>query len=834
MDDQNKTKTQLIDELAGLRQRVAELERLTSDRQQIATELDEAKLALETKKDQFQTVLDAVPGIVSWISSDLRYLGVNKHLAAIFNLPPESFVNQDIGFLHSSLEFKEFVRAFFASPDQEASREVASLVDGKVRYYIIVVQKYDQGRAAFAIGIDISDRHQALEALRVAEEKYRSIFENAVEGIFQTTLDGYYLSANPTLARMYGYNSPEELTSNLTSIQQQLYVNPNRRCEFARLLQQNDAVLGFESQVYRKDGSLIWISENARAVRDLDGMLLYFEGTVEDITERKQAQEALQRANEELEYRVEERTAALKELNRRLVIEIAERQRIEAALRTSEAELRALFAAMTDEINVFDAQGRYLKIIATNHQPQYKPTTDRLGKTVHDILPLKLANLFLNTIQQALRTGEPGSLEYSLPVSGASAIGVNGEINASLPTERWFSANISPLPSNAVVWVARDITHRKQAEEALRQAEAKYRSIFENIVEGIFQTTRGGRHLSANPALVRIYGYSSEQELITQMTDIAHQLYVDPKRRSEFIASLEEHDIVTDFESEIYRRDGTIIWTSENARAVRDANGKLLYYEGTVEDITKRKQAEEALRQSEEKEREKSQQLKQTLTELQQAQARLVQSEKMSSLGQLVAGVAHEINNPVNFISGNLVYATRYAEDLLELLKVYQQLLPPSDLGLHEKTKAIDLDFIMADLPRLLTSMRVGAERICEIVRSLQNFSRLDEAELKVVDIHEGIDSTLMILQHRIKAQSHRPAIEVHKDYGELPLIKCYAGQLNQVFMNILSNAIDAFESGYNQLITRNGNTHGAVTLPDSFMPCIHITTDSIAPDRFR
>lgn len=830
MDDQNKTKAQLIDELLALRRQVADLERLTSDRQQIVTELDEAKVALETKKDQFQTVLNAVPGIVSWISSDLRYLGVNKHLAAIFDLPPEAFLNQDIGFLHSSLEFKEFVRAFFASPEQEASREVASLVDGKNRYYIIVMQKYDQGRAAFAIGIDISDRHQALEALRVAEEKYRSIFENAVEGIFQTTLDGYYLSANSTLARMYGYDSPDELFGSLTSIQQQLYVDPNRRCEFARLLQEHDAVLRFESQVYRKDGSLIWISENARAVRDADGVLLYFEGTVEDITERKQAEEALQRANEELENRVEERTAALKELNRRLVIEIAERQRIEAALRTSEAELRALFAAMTDEINVFDIQGRYLKIIATNYQLQYKPTVDRLGKTVYDILPLKLANLFLNTIQHALRTGQPATLEYSLPISNATIV---PDAVTAKPAERWFSANISPLPSNAVVWVARDITHRKQAEEALRQAEAKYRSIFENIVEGIFQTTHEGRHLSANPALVRIYGYSSEAELTTQMTDIAHQLYVDPKRRSDFIASLEQHDVVTGFESEIYRRDGTIIWTSENARAVRDAKGALLYYEGTVEDITKRKQAEEALRRSEEKEREKSQQLEQTLTELQQAQARLVQSEKMSSLGQLVAGVAHEINNPVNFISGNLVYATRYAEELLELLKIYQHLLPPSDLGLQNKTKAIDLDFIMADLPRLLTSMRVGAERICEIVRSLQNFSRLDEAELKVVDIHEGIDSTLMILQHRIKAQSSRPTIEIQKDYSELPPIKCYAGQLNQVFMNILSNAIDAFESGYSPLMARNGDLTDRVAA-DAYTPHITITTQAPTPDRIQ
>lgn len=189
-----------------------------------------------------------------------------------------------------------------------------------------------------------------------------------------------------------------------------------------------------------------------------------------------------------------------------------------------------------------------------------------------------------------------------------------------------------------------------------------------------------------------------------------------------------------------------------------------------------------------------SKKLEKSLRELQQAQAQLVQAEKMSSLGQLVAGVAHEINNPVNFIYGNLKYAKDYTEGLLKLVHLYQQFYANPASEIQEYIKEIELDFLLDDLPKILNSMEVGAERISEIVLSLRNFSRLDEAEKKRVDIHQGIDSTLLILQSRFKNSVEHPGIKVVKNYGNLPLVDCYAGQLNQVFMNIISNAIDALD----------------------------------------
>ncbi|MGH1396842.1 MAG: GAF domain-containing sensor histidine kinase, partial [Trichormus sp.] len=186
--------------------------------------------------------------------------------------------------------------------------------------------------------------------------------------------------------------------------------------------------------------------------------------------------------------------------------------------------------------------------------------------------------------------------------------------------------------------------------------------------------------------------------------------------------------------------------------------------------------------------------LEKTLMQLQETQTKLIQNEKMSSLGQLVAGIAHEINNPVNFIHGNLSHAHEYTEQLLKLLALYQNYYPQPHSEISEVIEAIDLDFVIEDLPKIISSMQVGADRIRSIVLSLRNFSRLDESENKLVNIHEGINNTLLILQHRIKPTPDFSGVEIVKDYGNLPLIECYAGQMNQVFMNVISNAIDALQ----------------------------------------
>ncbi len=192
--------------------------------------------------------------------------------------------------------------------------------------------------------------------------------------------------------------------------------------------------------------------------------------------------------------------------------------------------------------------------------------------------------------------------------------------------------------------------------------------------------------------------------------------------------------------------------------------------------------------------RHQTQQFAQALEDLKKAQAQLVQTEKMSGLGQLVAGVAHEINNPVNFIHGNLDHLNGYIQDLLSFIKLYQEQYPGPNAIIQEAAEDLDIRFIKSDLPRLLASLKMGTTRIREIVLSLRNFSRMDEAEYKQVKLHEGIESSLVILQHRIKSNGNQREIQVVKNYAELPLVECFVGQLNQVFMNILVNAIDALD----------------------------------------
>lgn len=340
--------------------------------------------------------------------------------------------------------------------------------------------------------------------------------------------------------------------------------------------------------------------------------------------------------------------------------------------------------------------------------------------------------------------------------------------------------------------LANQIVERQPMEEALRQSEQKYRSLFEKAVVGIFQMTPDGRYQTCNPSLVNIYGYESAEQLLADLAGVEKQLYTEPRRYDDLLQQLQAYDKISKFESQVYRRDGSIIWICEDAWAVRDEDGALLYYEGCVTDITQRKATEAALARSQAQLKAQAKELQIARSQLQQTQTQLIQNEKMSTLGEMVAGVAHEINNPVNFVCGNLIPASQYTEDLLRLLQMYVQYYPQPAPDIQKYAEAIELDFLIEDFPKTLTSMQLGADRIRQIVQSLRNFSRIDDAQMQAVDLHEGIDSTLLILHNRLKPKGDNPGIVILKEYGDLPQVECYAGLLNQVFMNLICNAIDA------------------------------------------
>jgi PAS domain S-box-containing protein len=397
----------------------------------------------------------------------------------------------------------------------------------------------------YSIINDITERTRAEEALREREMRYGELFENANDMIYTHDLAGNLTSLNKSGERITGYTRDEAVTMNIAQVVAPEYLQTAREMIARKASEEVSTV--YELEIIAKAGHRVDLEVSTRLIYK-DGRPTGVQGIARDVTERKH---------------------------------------VKAELQASEAELRALFAAMPDVIIVLDVEGRYQKIAPTNPKLLYGPPTFLIGKTLHEVFPSAQADDFLQHIKLALEARQPVSFEYSLMLD---------------EREVWFEGTVSPMLEDTVLWVARDITERRQAESALRQAEEKFRSIFENAVEGIYQSSTDGHFIAVNPALARMLGYASPEDLIASRTDIKHQHYVDPSSRERLKSLLSERDELQNFECQVFRRDGSKIWTLENVRAVREASGALVCYEGTIEDITERKQAEEALAQQVERE----------------------------------------------------------------------------------------------------------------------------------------------------------------------------------------------------------------------------------------
>jgi len=645
---------------------------------------------------------------------------------------------------------------------------------------------------------DVTDRFKVQEALRQSEVRFRAIFEGAALGIALSDPTGVLLTTNPALQRMLGYSDIELRNRTIT--------HPDDVAADANLYQELLAgslpSYQLEKRYFHKDGKLVWGRLTVSLARDKAGKPLFVVAMVEDITAAKQTEAAL--------------------------------------LRISKAVENA-----SDAISITDTLGSKLIYLNPAFCQMFEYTLEQLNaaggvfilfpdpKIMHEVFAIAVSGYsWQGEVEMLSRNG----VLKQIALRADAIKDVTGEVVGTIA-------------------IHTDITERKQAEAALRrsydraellkQITTEIRSSLD--LQHIFQTTvtQLGKALQVNRCMIHLYqdsqppklplvaeylepGYSSlqhfevpvkgnphvERVLATDQAIASTNVYTDPLLettahlcREMDIKSL--LSIRTSYQGEpngvlgLHQCDSSRDWNSseiELLEAVAAQVGIALAQAHLLEKQTctaaKLTEQNLALQLSEARANTKATELEQALRELQRTQAQLVQTEKMSSLGHLVAGVAHEINNPVSFITGNINYACDYIEDLLGVVNLYRQYYPHPAEEIQEEVKEIDLEFLIKDFPKLLTSMKVGADRINQIVLSLRNFSRNDDGEMKSVDIHEGINNTLMILQNRLKAQGGSPEIKVIKEYGTLPLVECYAGQLNQVFMNLISNAIDALEEG--------------------------------------
>ncbi|HEY9810827.1 MAG TPA: PAS domain S-box protein [Halomicronema sp.] len=851
-----------------------------------------AETAMQESEAKWRSLVENAPDII--LTSDKNGLiqFINREVPELGNKQLIGTSIYDWVKLEDRQQLQESIQLVFATGEPQYNEVSGFKLDGTATWYanrIGPIFKNGEVSAITIITTDITERKRIEQALRESEEKLESILKSLTDVVWSVepkTRKVLYL--NSATEKVYG--RPVSDFFNNAKLWLEI-IHPEDIEKFQQTCKTvlETGSLEMEYRIIRPNGEIRWLQDRGKLIYALDGTPVRIDGIATDITERKNAEQALQKINEDLELRVQDRTKAIKQTNKRLKKEIAERQVVTEALRQSEERLNSILNSIDDVVWSIDA--------VTFEVLYLSPAVEKIyGCAISDFFnDPKLWSNFIHpedrayvekATQKLLKNGFV-EFEYRI-MRGDSEI-------------RWLGSQSrlvcdkdgKPIRMDGI---ASDITSRKAAEALVKSSEARFRNLAkrEAVINKLAGQIRNSLELNTildtavrsirnllqidrclfcwyRPYSIgvqstnSINGISVISEPSTSIVAASPYWEVAHEARNPILPSYLGHYLV---EKESFLSDKLLklemiriddlskisdsnleiigsVWgyhsililplqtksgeigllscgSHSSARPWRETEIALLrsisdQLSIAISQAELYNHATEAARAA----KEQAKQLQEAMKALQQTQAQLIQTEKMSSLGQMVAGIAHEINNPVSFIYGNVDPAMQYIQDLLNLVELYQEEYSPTP-SIVEEIEAIDLEFLKQDLPKLLGSLKLGADRIRQIVLSLRNFSRLDEAQMKAVNLHEGIDSTLLILQNRLKPKGNNPEIQVIKNYRDLPSVECFAGQLNQVFMNILANAIDALEIHSSEKFTdKNSSMAKAI-------PVINITTNMI------